>query len=153
MKYTLSFSLKLERSGSLVIYNSKTFAEKPIIISIPEIVKLVECFIENFEEVGITEKLDKGITKKLDNLKGLSGTAYICESKELDQDILDKFCVKLTEYLQKCCSNISKHGLLSEQINLDISGLAEVIEIRNYLAKYTNSDKKSYEDGYLYIML
>ena len=114
MKYTLSFSLTLERSGPLVIYNSETFAEKPIIVSVPEIVKLVECFIENFEEVGITEKLGK--------LRELSGTAYVCKSKELGQDILDKFCVKLTEYLQECCSNISKHGLLSEQINLDISG-------------------------------
>ena len=114
MKYTLSFSLTLERSGPLVIYNSETFAEKPIVVSVPEIVKLVECFIENFEEVGITEKLGK--------LRELSGTAYVCKSKELGQDILDEFCVKLTEYLQECCSNISKHGLLSEQINLDISG-------------------------------
>lgn len=153
MKYTLNFSLRVDRNGSSVIYDSEAFAEKPIMISLPETIKIIECFIENFEKLGIIENPDKvDTTEKPNSLRGLSGTAYICKSKELGKDILDNFCVQLTEYLQKCCSNISMNSLLSDKISLDIAGLVEVIEIRNYLSKYTGSNKKQYQDGYLYIM-
>ena len=148
MKYTLNFLMKLERSGSNVFYNPEAFAEKPIIVSIPEIVEFLEHFIGKFEEVGIVEKP----SEKSAPLKGLACKAFICESDKLNEGILDIFRIELTKYLEKCCSNISQNGLFSDNTNLDISGLGEIIELRNYLVKYTNSGKKMYQKGYLYIM-
>ncbi|WP_309740489.1 hypothetical protein [Chamaesiphon sp. OTE_20_metabat_361] len=149
MKYTLIFSTKLERSDLNIFYDAEAFAEKPIMISVPEIVKFLEHFIEKFEEVGVVEKL----SGKSVSLKALSGKAFVCESDKLDKDILDRFRTELTKYLEKCCSNISQNGLFSDNTNLDISGLSELIELRNYLVKYTNSSKKICQKGYLYIMV
>lgn len=173
MKYTLNFALKLEQDNSSIVYNSEGFTEKPIPISVPEIVTIFEHFIETFDEVGIIEKPNTKIPIRGENkgtkvdhkeklsdsksvtldppLKGLSGKAYICKSKELDEAILEKFYTDLIEYFQICCSKISPDNFLSEEINSDISGLREVIELRNYLAKYTKSKQKKYQDGYLYI--
>lgn len=134
---------------------------------------MFEHFIETCDEVGIIEKPNTKIPIREENkgtkvaykqklsdsksitldppLKELSGKAYICKSKELDEAILEKFCTELTKYFQICCSKISPDNFLSEEINSDISGLREVIELRNYLAKYTKSKQKKYQDGYLYI--
>ena len=177
MKYTLNFALKLEeKDDSLIVYDPKEFAEKPISISVPEVVTILEHFIKkSFKEVGILEKASnissqgkekngtdkvnaqeqlskqKSITKFPD-LKGLSGRAYIRKSKELNETTLNEFCTELTNYLQKCCLKISQNNFLSEEIGSDISGLREVLELRNYLANYTRSNKEAYQNGYLYIM-
>ena len=158
MKYTLNFSLKLEKRDSYIVYNPEAFAETPISISVPDVVKIFEHFIKTFEEVGITEQPANNTipseekTKDTTALTGLSATAYICQVQQLNKTALTKFCTELTEYLQKCCSEISK-SFLSEEVNVSISGLREVIEIRNYLAKFTKSEKKAYQNGYLYIMV
>jgi len=159
MKYTLNFSLKLQKNNSFIVYNPEAFAEKtPISISVPDVVKIFDHFIETFEKVGITEQsANKTIpseekTKDTTALTGLSATAYICQVQQLNQTALTKFCTELTEYLQKCCSDISK-SFLSEEVNLSIAGLREIIELRNYLARYTKSKKKAYQNGYLYIMV
>jgi hypothetical protein len=175
MKYTLNFSLKLERHHSFIVYNSELFTEKPIPISVPDVVKLFEQFIKTFEEVGIieqptsktipSEEKTQGTTvaheEKLSDSKsvtgstaliGLSGKARICKSQDLDEAVIEQFCTELTKYVQICCSKISeKDKFLSEEINLYISGLREVIELRNYLTKYTRSKKKAYQNGYLYV--
>ena len=175
MKYTLNFSLKLERHDSFIVYNSEAFTENPIQISVPDVVKLFEQFIETFEEVGIieqpasktipSEEKTQGTTvdhqEKLSDSKsvtgstaliGLSGKARICKSKDLDEAVIDQFCTELTKYLQMCFSKISDN-FLSEEINLYISGLREVIELRNYLVKYTRSKTTKYQNGYLYVVV
>ncbi|MGB8686645.1 MAG: hypothetical protein WCD53_04820 [Microcoleus sp.] len=158
MKYTLNFSLKLEMLNSCIVYNPEAFAETPISISVPDVVKIFEHFIKTFKEFGITEQPANNTipseekTKDTTAVTGLSAKAYICHVPELDDTVLTKFCTELTEYLQKCCSEISK-DFLSEKVNVSISGLREVIELRNYLARYTQSEKKAYQNGYLYIMV
>ncbi|MCG9892459.1 MAG: hypothetical protein MH252_15485 [Thermosynechococcaceae cyanobacterium MS004] len=174
MKYTLNFSLKLQRDDSYIIYDPETFVESPISVSVPDIVKIFEEFIKDFEEVGITEKASNNTNKsKKDNksdsnlasndsqelsvvrtryLVNLSGKAYICKSKELDQSILDKFSLELIKYIHDGCSRISPDNFLAKESSLFFSGLREVLELHRYLAKYTKSRKKMYQNGYLYIM-
>jgi hypothetical protein len=174
MTYYLYFSLEIDRRESCVVYNPERFTDKPIQISVPDVVKIVENFIHQFEKVGIIKeptnqtissnnKNQKDIVNNQENeseiisiqdpkpLYGLSGNAYIYKSKSLPKDKLDLLCVELIEYIKKCSSDISQYHFLSEQVNLDISGLKEVIEIRNYLYMYTQSKKKQYQNGYLYI--
>lgn len=176
MKYTLNFSVELTKEGSHILYDPEKFADTPMAISVPDVVKIVESFIKSFEEVGIIEKaLPKSIQNQekngIDNssereqlseqnsinispaLRSLSGKAYICKSKELNETVLNQFCTQLTEYLQMCCSKFSPDTFLSEENGLYVSGLKEVLELRNYLAKYTRSHKKNYQNGYLYIMV
>lgn len=175
MKYNLNFSSNLKRHEQCVIYNEKEFTEKPIQISVPEIVKLVEHFLETFEEVAITEQLTSHSTLngekskeespaqedsladskpaiKPTGLRGIAAKAYICRSKDLDKKALEQFCSDLTRYFQAGCSQISSENFLSEEVSIYIAGLREVLEIRNYLAKYTKSKKKNYQNGYLYIV-
>lgn len=158
MKYTLNFALKLQKNNSFIVYNREAFAEMPISISVPDVVKIFDNFIETFEKVGITEQSANNTipseekTKDTNALTGLSATAYICQVQKLNETVLNKFCTELTEYLQKCCSEIAKN-FLSEEVNVSIAGLGEVIELRNYLARYTQSKKKAYQNGYLYIMV
>lgn len=174
MKYNLNFSSNLKRHEQCVIYDEKEFTEKPIQISVPEIVKLVEHFLEAFEEVAITEQLTSYPTLneekskedspaqenslvgskptiKLTAPRGVATKAYICRSKDLDKKALEQFCSDLARYFQVGCSQISSENLLSEEVNIYIAGLTEVLEIRNYLARYTKSKKKNYQNGYLYI--
>ncbi|MEH2240035.1 hypothetical protein [Nostoc sp.] len=175
MKYTLNFSLKLEKNGSHIIYNPEDFVEKPILISVPDVVKLFEDFIETFEEVGIVEQAStrsiQSKKKETDNvssqeqpseqksaatsapLKGLSGRVSICKSKELGEAVLNQFCTELTKYLQESCSKLAPENFLSEESSLSFSGLREVFEIRNYLAKYTKSAKKNYQEGYIAVFI
>lgn len=154
MIYTLNFLLKLERQGSSIIYNSEEFAEKPISISVPDVVKILGHWIEGFEEVGIIEmsQRDTEFSKEASLLVGLSAKAYIHKSQNLNDAKLSHLCVEITEYLQNCCSVISSENILSEEVGLYISGLREIIELRNYLARYINSRKKMYQNGYVYIM-
>ncbi|MEH1933484.1 MAG: hypothetical protein V7L14_07110 [Nostoc sp.] len=171
MNYNLNFSLEFKKDDSCIIYNPEDFVEKPILISVPDVVKLFEDFIETFEEVGIVEQAStrsiQSDKKETDNvssqeqpfeqksattsasLKGLSGTVYICKSKELDEAVLNQFCTELTEYLQVSCSKLAPENFLSEESSLSFSGLREVFEIRNYLAKYTKSKKRTYQEGYI----
>nr|MDZ8016347.1 hypothetical protein [Nostoc sp. ZfuVER08] len=175
MEYTLNFSLKLDRHDRCIVYDKEGFTENPIALSVPEVVKALDHFVESFEEVGILEKplnkRESTSTKKKTNegnlaqeqsiysipttkstaLKGISGKAYICQSKELNEEVLDKVCTELTRYFQECCSQISTKNFLSEDNDVYVSGLREVLEVRNYLAKYTRSKKKIYQNGYLYI--
>ncbi|PZO36438.1 MAG: hypothetical protein DCF17_17320 [Shackletoniella antarctica] len=175
MKYNLNFSLNLERHEHCVIYNEKEFTEKPIQISVPDIVELVEQFLKSFEEVAITEQLTSSPTPskekfkeessaqgkplidsksgiKPNSLRVVAAKAYICQSKDLDKKVLEQFCSDLTKYVQDGCSQISPENFLSEQVNLYVAGLREVLEIRNYLARYTKSKKKNYQNGYLYVV-
>lgn len=172
MTYYLYFSLVIERRESCVVYNSESFTDKPIQISVPDVVKIVEKFIQQFEKVGIIDKpTNQTISSKnkkdiVNNqekesetislqdskpLHGLSGNAYIYKLESLPKDKLDLLCNELVEYIKKCSSNICQCHFLAEQVNLDISGLKEVIEIRNYLSMYTKSKRKDYHNGYLYI--
>lgn len=176
MTYYLNFALGLTKEGSHIVYDPEKFADKPIEISVPDVVKIIESFIKSFEEVGIIEKASaKSIQIQEKNcndnfseqeqlseqksittspaLKGLSGRVYICKSKELDQTVLNEFCTQLTEYLQICCSNFSPDTFVSEENNLYVSALREVLELRNYLTLYTRSNKKNYQNGYLYVMV
>lgn len=175
MKYILNFSLNLERHDRCIVYDGERFTEKPISISVREVVKAIDYFVESFEEVGIVEKsankheptsTEKKVNEdnvaqeqsidlipitKSTALRGISGKAYICQSKELNEEVLDQICAELTRYSQECCSQIFTNYFLSEDNNLYVSGLREVLEVRNYLAKYTRSKKKIYQNGYLYI--
>jgi len=172
MNYTLNFSLKLEKHDSCIIYSPEEFADQPISISVPDVVELLEIFLNSFEEAGIVENIsDKNLqgeeekgTDDIDyegalskqksvsstNLKGLSGKAFVRKSKDLDEIALDKFCSALTEYMRTGCSELSPENFLSEENNLYFSGLMEVLELRNYLARYTKNRKRA--NGYLYIM-
>lgn len=172
MKYTLNFSMKLEKDGSYIVYNPQEFTEQPILISFPDIVSTFERFIAKFEEVGIVDNLpiqkaqndkknrrdkvrsqkqlpeQKSINKSI-TLKGLSGRAYICKSKDLDENVLNQFCSELTDYIHKFGSELSSKTFLSKEISF--SGLREVIELRSYLVKYTKD--KQIANGYLYVMV
>lgn len=176
MKYTLNFSLKPDLQDQLIVYDEGGFTEQPIIISVPAVVEILDHFIKfnSFNQVGVVEKsLNKpksvSSKKKIDKddaskelsidsisitqpttLKLICTKAYVCQTKQLDKEALAQICAELTKYLQECCSRISD-DFLSDDNNLHISGLREVLEVRNYLAKYTKSEKKHYQDGYLYI--
>jgi hypothetical protein len=154
MTYTLNFSLNLERQGSSIIYNSEEFVEKPIFISVPDVVKILEHWIEGFEQVGVIEMSQRQteFSKGASPLVGLSAKAYICKSQDLNDKELSQLCIEITEYLQNRCSVISSENILSEEVGLYISGLREIIELRNYLTRYINSRKKMYQNGYVYIM-
>lgn len=173
MKYTLNFSQKLDRRDDCIVYDKEEFIGNPIAISVPDVVKAFNHFVKSFDEVGIVEqpssKNESTYIKKKTNesnmteeqlidstqitkstvLQGISGKAYICQSKQLNEEALDQICSELTSYLQKCCSQISTDSFLSEDNNQYISGLREVLEVRSYLAKYTRSKKKIYQNGYL----
>jgi len=175
MKYNLNFSSNLKWHEQCVIYDEKEFTEKPIQISVPDVVKLVEHFLEVFEEVAITEQStsnptfneekskeesraqEKPLTDskpaiKPTALRAVAAKAYIRKSKDLDKKALEQFCSDLTKYFQACCSQISPDNFLSEHVSLSVAGLREVLEIRNYLASYAKSKKKNYQNGYLYIV-
>jgi len=172
MKYNLNFSPKIEWRDQCVVYDEKKFTEQPIQISVPGVVELVEPFLKAFEEVAITDQLtshptlneekskenspaqenslvDSKPTIKPTAPRAVDAKAYICRSKDLDKKALEQFCSDLARYFQSGCSQISSENLLSEEVNLYISGLREVLEIRNYLARYA---KKNYQNGYLYIV-
>lgn len=177
MTYTLSFVLNLKTEGTNIVYDPEAFEEKQIRISVPEVVEIFKSSIlEAFEEVGIVEvKSRKSIQDekeaKADNnlnsnqhlslvvsntmtssLTGLSGKAYIRRSKEVDKDRLKQFCLKLTEYIQSGCSKLSSENFLTAESTTYFAGLSQVIELRNYLSMYTQSEKKILQDGYLYVM-
>jgi hypothetical protein len=151
MKYTLNFSLGLDRQDAYVIYNSERFTESPILISIPEIVDSFEHFLRAFEAVNSVESGALNQVAVSADLNRFADTAYICQSRALNEAALDRFCADLTNYFQHCCLRVPAEGLLAEETNLYVSGLREVIELRNYLAKYTRSPKKIYQNGYLYV--
>lgn len=177
MRYTLNFSLKLERENSNIIYDNKNWDEKPIPISVPEITELLQKYFEKlgFEEVGIVERdsnkntqlhkkkqPDKEITQdeksnhekitSASPMKALSSKAFICQCRDIDKTALNEFYDELISYLQKSSSELSATNFLSPDRSKFFSGMIEVINLRNYLARYVNSENKRYREGYLYIV-
>ncbi|WP_017304436.1 hypothetical protein [Spirulina subsalsa] len=60
MGYYLNFSFQeLKRDGNQVIYDPDGFDEKPIRISVPEVVNIFEKLLITFEEKGLIETLSK----------------------------------------------------------------------------------------------
>lgn len=183
MAYILDFLLEVKRDENnpkLIYYDPEKFAGDKIRVSLPDVVKVFEPFIKSFETVGVVEKAppksDRSPKKKGSDAPGdgeqpekkatatpsplmpVSGEAYICQSKELDEAALKQLCVGLVEYLRDCCSKFSGETFLSqetgvsEETNVCVSGIQQVIELRNYLTKYTNSENKMYKKGYLYVI-
>jgi hypothetical protein len=175
MQYTLNFSLKLERENANIIYDHENLDGQPIQISVPEITELLQKYFKNlgFEEVGIVERdsnkntqlhkkkqADKEITQdeksnhekitSASPMKALSSKAFICKCRDIDKTALNEFYDELISYLQKSSSELSATNFLSPDICL--SGMIEVINLRNYLARYVNSEKKNFQEGYLYVM-
>ncbi|MEG4210185.1 hypothetical protein [Microcoleus sp. S13_B4] len=105
MKYTLNFSRELEKHDSYIVYNPEAFAEMPISISVPDVVKNFENFIKTFEYRGITEQPANNTipseekTKDTTALTVLAASAYICQVQQLNETVLAKFCTELTEVL------------------------------------------------------
>lgn len=180
MAYILDFlqevksAKKDESSSQLIKYDPEKFAGETIRVSVPEVVKIFEPFIESFEEVGLVEKAspksDSSPKKKGSDRPGdgeqaeekaiptssplmpVSGKAYICQSKKLDEAALKQLCVGLVEYLRDCCSKFSPETFLLEETGVCVSGMQQVLELRNYLTRYTNSKNKMYKEGYLYVI-
>jgi hypothetical protein len=182
MTYTLRFLLEVERDQNnpkLICYDGEKFDKATIRVSVPDVVKIFEPFIESFEEVALVEKPSpksdgsqkkKGSDRPSDGeqsekkaiatsspLMPLSGKAYICQSQKLDEAALNQLCVGLVEYLQDCCSKFSAETFLSqetgvsEETNVCVSGIQEVLNLRNYLTRCINSNNKMYKKGYLYV--
>lgn len=181
MKYYLNFVLGLEQEGSNVIYNPGDFEEKPVAISSPEIVKMIENFVSNFKKVAIVESPTVKKEKKPDivdiqdskpeatpddkneshkyeddksaiNLRVVSGQAYICQKQNIQESSIEKLCEELVDYLKKCLSQLQKEKILSEELNSEFAGMREALELRNYLARFVKSKKKIYKSGYIYII-
>jgi len=177
MSYTLNFSRKLKKDGAEVIYDPKEFDDQPIRIKVPDVVKLFQEFIKNFEKAGLVDqssqkdvqsdetKIDENVnvgnvvageTKSpattTGGLKALSGEVYYCQVKELNPEAMTQFCTGLTEYMKKSFFNMTPENFLSEDTHGLVSGIKEVLEVRNYLVRYTQSHKKSIQNGYLYVM-
>jgi hypothetical protein len=169
MKYLLYFALDISWQGSCIVYDPQQFTEKPISLSVPDLVEIFTNFTQKFREVGIVEKQKENkilIKEKGDehpiapelfdssnNLQVISGRAHICKLETLKSEDLELFYDKLVKYLQKCCLKISTKNFLSKETSLCFAGLREVMEIRNYLAQYTKSKRKMFKNGYLYIQV
>lgn len=177
MAYILDFLLEVKKNQDnpeLIEYDPEKFAGETIRVSVPDVVKIFEPFVKSFEEFGLVEKTSpksarsqkkKGSDRPSDGeqsekkaiatsspLKPVSDTAYICQSKELDEAALKQLCAGLVKYLQECCSEFSPDTFLSEETGVCVSGRQQVLELRNYLTRFTNSDNKMYKKGYLYVI-
>jgi hypothetical protein len=177
MSYTLNFSRKLKKDGTEVIYDPEGFDDQPIRISVPDVVKLFEEFIKNFEKAGLVEQssqkdVQSDETKIYENvkssnavagetkspatatgaLKALSGEVYYCQVKKINTEALTQLVTGLTEYMKKSFFKMTPENFLSEDTHVLVSGIKEVLEVRNYLVRYTQSDKKYIQNGYLYVM-
>ena len=170
MTYRLNFALKLSREtqkdSSVVIYDPKSFDEKPIPITTNTVSSIIKKIIINCEEVGLTDKKDnlnkvepKGtenstkdnsVFQNHTNLQLLEGKAYICEVKKLKKEVLNQICDQIVESFKEKLENLSSENLLDPQ-NYDFSAMQELIELRNYLIRYVKSNKPMYLDGYIYI--
>ncbi|MCT7957859.1 hypothetical protein [Laspinema palackyanum] len=174
MKYTLNFALHLKKEGEYIVYDRESFAEKPIGISVPDIVTIFEKLIQSFETTGLLEQLlpevqdanpdqeerVQGEVKELDrqssqksHIKSLSGQVYYCQSQKLkDSQAFHEFTKDLVQYLNSCLSKINADNFLKEDTSNLVSGIKEVFELRNYLIIYIRTSKKQYKEGYLYVM-
>jgi hypothetical protein len=177
MTYTLNFALNLNIEGENIIYDPEQFTDQPIPISVPEIITILERFIEkSFHRAGLlenrrSEKVQiadalseekvqdevKAVNENLiarSPLKGLSGHAYYCQIKELDTQKIKKITSDLINYMHESLSNINSDNFLADETSVLVSALKEVVEIRNYLAMYfKNPPKKMYQNGYFIIIL
>lgn len=175
MEYTLNFALELKRDGEYIIYPEK-FADQPIPISVPEIVTILEKFIkQSFQLAGIVEKPESQKVQSADDLsaekvqgevkagnenlisqsplKGLSGQAYYCQFKDLDQPKIKEITSDLSNYLQESISKINSNNFLVDETGDLVSAIKQVMEIRNYLAIYLKKPpNKTYKNGYFFIM-
>lgn len=147
MTYYINFALNLKKDNSNIIYNSELFADKPISITSPTVVKIIEEFIKGFENVGIVEK-EKGEN----NLQPLSGEVLICKVQDLDSKHLDKFKKNIAEKLSTCLSEITEDNLDSEELTVPFSEAKELMELRNYLCDYVITKKKNFQKGYIVMM-
>ncbi|NEO83500.1 MAG: hypothetical protein F6J87_04460 [Spirulina sp. SIO3F2] len=149
MKYNLSFSLDLKQDEQAnMIYEPESFIEKPISISVPDIIASFEDFIQSFDHVCLVEQHSHDASRKL---QGLSGDVYFCWAKELDKTALAKLCEDLVHYFKKFNLSLSSEKFLDSEVSPQFSGLQEVITLRNYLARYAKSAKKMYKNGYVYV--
>lgn len=208
MSYLLYCASNISKEHGHIVYNPKEFTDNPITVNVPELVNILEEFINQppFENAALVEKSSqvenlkpkgsrekpsspeesvpdstdvKGSSvdakneektvpenasgnqqqsrEKLDptspSLQSLSGgTVFYCQVKELDKKRLQEFACKLIAYLKKSVSAMSEaENFLSREIVNEPSGIKQVIDIRNYLVRYAQSENKSYQKGYLYI--
>lgn len=176
MTYLLNFALKLKKKGEHIVYDQESFTQQAIGISVPDIVTIFDKFIQqSFETSGLVEqppsKVQDANPHQEEKVQGkatvfedksrqklpiqsLSGQIYYCQTKKLkDTEAFQKLKNDLTEYLHKSISIISSDNLLKEETNIFISGIKEVLEVRDYLVTYTTaSSMKQYQEGYLYVM-
>ncbi|MEH1943128.1 MAG: hypothetical protein V7L01_23305 [Nostoc sp.] len=179
MSYHLLFALNLEQQDSQIFYNPEAFVGNPVVISVPEVKKLIDCFIPNLELVAVVEKeaakktskgkksnsdetkisesnLDSEPYKSKTNtlLREVAAEAYVRKVKDLDKTSLEELCSGIAIYLTNNVTKISAESLLSMEINPVFSGLREIIDLRNYLLNFVKNPnkKKIYREGYIYIM-
>ncbi|WP_445626209.1 hypothetical protein [Nostoc sp. DSM 114167] len=179
MSYHLIFALNLEQQGSQIFYNPEAFVGNPVVISVPEVKKLIDYLIPKLKLVAVVEKEAAKITSKgkkpstdktkisesnLDSeqdksqtnifLREVTAEAYVGKVKDLDKIYLEELCTGIATYLTNNVSKISAETLLSMEINPIFSGLREIIDLRNYLLNFVKNpnDKKKYREGYIYIM-
>ncbi|MEC4851672.1 MAG: hypothetical protein SAJ12_11715, partial [Jaaginema sp. PMC 1079.18] len=84
MTYFLNFALdlKLDQDESRIVYNPEQFTGSAVSVSVPEIVKLVKNFLENFQEKPIVNESPKA------HLATVEDKAYILSVKHLDKQVL-----------------------------------------------------------------
>lgn len=176
MTYTLNFALNLNKEGEYIIYDPEQFADKPIPISVPEIITILDGFIEqSCQKAGIldnpgsqkvqsdddlSEEKVQGAVQAVHEslipqspLRGLSGQAYYCQVKDLDPTQIKGITSDLSTYLQETISKLNSDNFLADETSFLLSGIKEAIDIRNYLVIYVNNpQKKIYKNGYLFIM-
>ncbi|MCT7994079.1 hypothetical protein [Laspinema olomoucense] len=176
MTYNLNFAIKFKKEGEYIVYDRDSFTQGAIRISVPDIVTIFDKFIQqSFETTGLLdqppskvkdanlhqeEKVQGKVTVFEEQsvpkttIQSLSGEVYYCQTKKIKDTIaFQEFKNDLAEYLHKSLSRINSDNLLKEETNVFISGIKEVLEVRNYLVTYTtNSSKKQYKEGYLYVM-
>ncbi|MEH2418744.1 hypothetical protein [Nostoc sp.] len=179
MSYHLLFALNLEQQGSQIFYNPEAFVGNPVVISVPEVKELIDCFIPKLELVAVVEKeaakknskvkkpnsdetkisesnLDSEQDKSQTNtlLREVAAEAYVRKVKDLDKTSLEELCTGIATYLTNNVSKISAETLLLMKIDPVFSGLREIIDLRNYLLNFVKNpnNKNIYQKGYIYIM-
>jgi hypothetical protein len=177
MKYYLRFALHLEQEGTSAIYDPESFADTPIMVSVPEITTLLQHLISDFQQVAIVEPAKTAITKVSHHdqitskvLKEVDGDSYpsakngsvatlnlvednafIQPRQQLDPSAVKRLSTELARYLTTASAELSEDNFLTEAQDTTFSGIREAIELRNYFRRFIASDKKIYRNGYLYI--
>ncbi|MGK7899785.1 MAG: hypothetical protein AB4372_40755 [Xenococcus sp. (in: cyanobacteria)] len=154
MSCYLNFAIDLNIVNESVIYDKQKFIESPIKISHPEATKIVESLIENFQQLPVKSK-----DQSHEIMNVVHNTAYIYKLDKLsklnlNETFLRESFEQIVQFFQKATKKINKDTLIYDDTGVILSGIQEVIYIRNYLTDIIlKKNNKIYKEGYFYIFL